>query len=173
MQARAMIVVMRSPSHKKEALIRMKRFLSQKAIKDVSINDCFPNEVLDIAKQLARYGAAQRRAGGIIRYRVINKQGRPVLQTLKEGENFKDNKVADSELEKYKRAVAQPMETDIQETNGGARRKEPNQKRMTGANTEPIRNSPEPGTARKGNSSTPRRDSDTTRRPVIPQPGGS
>ena len=116
MQARAMIAVMRSPAHKKEAMIRIKRFLSQKKIKDVSINDCFPNDTLDTAKRLARYGAAQRRAGGIIRYRVVNKQGQAVLQTLKEGENFKDTQVPEAELANFGRPREQAMETDAQET---------------------------------------------------------
>jgi hypothetical protein len=168
MQARAMIVVMRSPNHKKEAMIRIKRFLAQKKIRDVSINDCFPNDTLDKAKALARYGAAQRRAGGIIRYRVVNKQGQAVLQMLKEGGNFKDANISEEQLEPYRRA-AQPMETDAQESNTtrsdpnntGARQKD-RQKSTSGSNNVPLMGN------NKQTSKQP-----ATRRPVVPQPGTS
>jgi len=168
MQARAMIVVMRSPNHKKEAMIRIKRFLAQKKIRDVSINDCFPNDTLDKAKALARYGAAQRRAGGIIRYRVVNKQGQAVLQMLKEGGNFKDADISEEHLESYRRA-AQPMETDTQEANTagkglnntGARQKD-KQKTTSGSNNVSLS-----GQSKQTNKQA------NIRRPVVPQPGTS
>ncbi len=61
MKARAIIIVMRSPNHKREALIRIKRFLAQQQIREVSISDCFPNQSMDKARALARMGAEQRR----------------------------------------------------------------------------------------------------------------
>jgi len=119
MQARAIIIVMRSPNHKREALIRIKRFLAQQQIREVSISDCFPNQSMDKARALARMGAGQRREGLIIRYRVINRQGDAVLQVLKEGDSFKDLEVTEEEIQQYYRAKDTEIETDQQQV--GAR----------------------------------------------------
>ena len=153
MQARAMIVVMRSPTHKKEALIRIKRYLSQNEIRDVSIGDCFSNDLMDKARALGRMGAAQRREGVIIKYRVMNRMGDAVMQTMKKGEPFKDAEVTEADLQPFSRAkpTVDTMEIDQQAGTSsqkgqptGARPKQPplpqpRSSQTTGANNQPIR----------------------------------
>ncbi len=100
----------------KEALIRIKRYLSQNEIRDVSIGDCFSNDLMDKARALGRMGAAQRREGVILKYRVMNRMGDAVMQTMKKGEPFKDAEVTEADLQPFSRAkpTVDTMEIDQQ-----------------------------------------------------------
>lgn len=104
LNARAMIVIMKTPGYKKEAMIKLRKVITQNRIKGVSVCDYFQKDDLDLVKQMERVGSAWKREGRIIRYRVINKQGHVVLQTLEGGGNFKDTEVAEDELAKYEKA---------------------------------------------------------------------
>ncbi len=173
MQARAMIVVMRSPTHKKEALIRIKRFLSQNEIREVSVSDCFSNDSMDKARALGRMGAAQRREGLIIKYRVINRMGDAVMQTMKKGEPFSDMEVSEADLHPFFRAKPTEDMMEIDQQAGtrnqkgqltGTRPKQPplpqpRTTQATGANNQPI-NKPHGSV---GQADPPM--------PAIPQPG--
>jgi hypothetical protein len=53
-QARAMILIMRSVQHKKEAIIRIKRYLSQYTIKNVTVSDIFPADQMEMVKKLSK-----------------------------------------------------------------------------------------------------------------------
>jgi len=151
MQARAIIIVMRSPNHKREALIRIKRFLAQKQIREVSISDCFPNQSMDKARALAR--------------------GDAVLQVLKDGDSFRDVEVTEEEIQQYYRAKDTEMETDQQQVGArnprglptGARSKAAShpQKSLdpaTGSNKQPLQRA-------QGGQGLPV--------PAVPQPGST
>ncbi len=119
-QARAMILVMRSAQHKKEAIIRIKRYLSQFTIKNVTVSDIFPADQMDMVKKLSKYAQHKKASGVIIKYRVINKNNRAALQTQKNNrEPFKDDNPTDEQLSSFLSTLhsSQPMDTD---TNTGS-----------------------------------------------------
>ncbi len=98
-QARAMILIMRSAQHKKEAIIRIKRYLSQYSIKNVTVSDIFPADQMDMVKKLSKYAQHKKNSGVIIKYRVLNKNNKAILQTQKNNrEQFKDNNPTEEQL---------------------------------------------------------------------------
>ena len=114
-QARAMILVMRSVQHKKEAIIRIKRYLSQFTIKNVTVSDIFPADQMDMVKKLSKYAQHKKTSGVILKYRVVNKNNRAVLQTQKNNrETFKDDNPTDEQLSSFLNTLnnTQPMDTD-------------------------------------------------------------
>jgi len=120
MAARAMIVVMRSPSKKKEAIIRLKRWLAHEGItRGVTVMDCFPSSTRDTAKAIGRYCTEMRREGKILQYRILNRDGVPVLQVKDKDGAYRDEEVPEGQLSAHKEATAsttatgqQPMETE-------------------------------------------------------------
>ena len=114
-QARAMILIMRSVQHKKEAIIRIKRYLSQYTIKNVTVSDIFPADQMDMVKKLSKYAQHKKNNGVIIKYRVVNKNNKAVLQTQKNNrEQFKDNNPTEEQLNTFLSTLDnnQPMEMD-------------------------------------------------------------
>ncbi len=99
--ARAIIVNVPTYEDKQEAMMKLEKFIAQQRIKEIGICDYFAKSEMDMVKQLERVGAARRRQGGVIRYRVLKKQGSIVLQTLERGGMYKDMEVAEDELAKY------------------------------------------------------------------------
>ena len=171
MKARAIIIVMRSPNHKREALIRIKRFLAQQQIREVSISDCFPNQSMDKARALARMGAEQRREKLIIRYRVINRQGDAVLQVLKDGDSFRDVEATEDDIQYYYRTKDTEMETDQQQVGARNTRGLP-----TGARTKASLHPQKPSTPATGPNNQPiQRASGGQGLPIpaVPQPGST
>ncbi len=78
---RAVVIYMRTPFHKREAMIKLKRFLAHWKVQEATVRDCFPTEVMERARHLASYGAHLRRTeDSVRRYQVINRGGEPVLQ---------------------------------------------------------------------------------------------
>jgi hypothetical protein len=78
--ANGVVVFMRTPYHKKEALIRVKRFIMHNKLDRAAVRDCFPGAALEEARRQTQKGAQMKRRGEISRYRVINIRGQPVLQ---------------------------------------------------------------------------------------------
>jgi hypothetical protein len=162
-QARAMILVMRSVQHKKEAIIRIKRYLSQFTIKNVTVSDIFPADQMDMVKKLSKYAQHKKTSGAIIKYRVVNKNNRAVLQTQKNNrEPFKDDNPTDDQLSSFLNTINnnQPMDTD----NNAVSR--PSVVPTTGRNTD-TNNSPRP---RQDNPSLhrPTQNKTTNNRPSVP-----
>jgi hypothetical protein len=80
---RAVVVYMRTPFHKREAMIKLKRLLAQWRVQEATVRDCFPTDRMERARHLASYGAHLRRTeDSVRRYQVINKSGEPVLQVV-------------------------------------------------------------------------------------------
>jgi hypothetical protein len=78
---RAVVIYMRTPFHKREAMIKLKRFLAHWQVQDATVHDCFLTEVMERARHLASYGAHLRRTeDSVRRYQVVNRRGEPVLQ---------------------------------------------------------------------------------------------
>jgi uncharacterized protein (DUF2236 family) len=60
-EARAVVIYMRTPFHKREAMIKLKRFLAHWEVQEATVRDCFPTDVMERARHLASYGAHLRR----------------------------------------------------------------------------------------------------------------
>jgi len=89
--ARAVIIHMTSFFHKKMALARIRQLLFKYNLNEVSARDSSPNSVMKEAKWLNRIGASMKRDGVTAKYRIINRRGRPILQTAGRGEPFYDS----------------------------------------------------------------------------------
>ncbi len=69
-------VVVRTPFHKLEAIIKLKRFLAHWNVQEITVRDCFPTDMMERARHLASYGAHLRRTEEQVqRYRVTDKNG--------------------------------------------------------------------------------------------------
>jgi hypothetical protein len=91
---RAVVVYMRTPFHKREAMIKLKKFLSHWQVQDATVRDCFPTEVMERARHLASYGAHLRRTeDNVRRYQVVNRRGEPVLQVAGSNGRYTDHEV--------------------------------------------------------------------------------
>jgi len=138
MAARAAIIVMNSPQHRREAIIRIKRFLNenrQNGLEGVTAGDCFPQEMLAKVRGLGRYATAKKREGKIFRFRVINRNGLPILQTSQRNQPFQEETPDPAELESYMDGAANSMETDEVESANSTR----GAGVATGANTQQMK----------------------------------
>jgi hypothetical protein len=98
--ARAVVIYMRTPFHKREAMIKMKKFLAHWQVQDATVRDCFPTEVMERARHLASYGAHLRRTeDNVRRYQVINRRGEPVLQVAGSNGRYYDQEVDEVALQ--------------------------------------------------------------------------
>jgi hypothetical protein len=80
-KASSAVIHMTSEFHKTEALIRVKKVLGELEVQGIIAEDCFPASTLEEVRLLKYYGHQQRAQGKAAKYRVINRGGRPVLQT--------------------------------------------------------------------------------------------
>ena len=103
-KARAMIVTMQTAKQKKETIQKIKRYLLHWGIEETSVEDYFPSQTLSKAKQLRRFAADLKREGRIHGYRVINEQGSAVLQTCKEGEEYRSMDESQIDLSRHQSA---------------------------------------------------------------------
>jgi hypothetical protein len=91
---RAVVVYMRTPFHKREAMIKLKKFLAHWQVQDATVRDCFPTDVMERARHLASYGAHLRRTeDSVRRYQVVNRRGEPVLQVAGSNGRYVDHAV--------------------------------------------------------------------------------
>jgi hypothetical protein len=92
--ARAVVIYMRTPFHKREAMIKLKRFLAHWQVQEATVRDCFPTETMERARHLASYGAHLRRTEeNVRRYQVVNRRGEPVLQVAGSNGRYFDQEV--------------------------------------------------------------------------------
>jgi hypothetical protein len=92
--ARAVVIYMRTPFHKREAMIKLKRFLAHWQVQEATVRDCFPTETMERARHLASYGAHLRRTEeNVRRYQVINRRGEPVLQVAGSNGRYYDQEI--------------------------------------------------------------------------------
>jgi hypothetical protein len=89
---RAVVVYMRTPFHKREVMIKLKRLLAQWRVQEATVRDCFPTD-------LASYGAHLRRTeDSVRRYQVINRSGEPVLQVASANGRYTDQIIDEEAL---------------------------------------------------------------------------
>ena len=112
--ARAMIVTMRSPMMKKEAIIQIKGWLAREGIRrGVTVCDSFSAEVQSNVRSMGRYADQKKKEGLFFQYRVINKDGAALLQTKeKKRDSYRDRTVSEHQLSAFQKAPrAQHIET--------------------------------------------------------------
>jgi len=171
--ARAVIVVMRSTHHRREAIIKLKRWLNdmrQDGLEGVTVGDCFPAPVVHRARTLGKFAIAKKREGHFHRFRVINRRGEAILQISEKGKAFYDCDPTEEDLAEYdnrsEKTRGQEMDTD--ETpeattalhTGGLGGRGGRGKPTSGANsqrlgTRPNKPSNKPGTQQPPRSRTP------------------
>jgi hypothetical protein len=96
---RAVVVYMRTPFHKREAMVKLKKFLAQWRVMEATVRDCFPTDRMERARNLASYGAHLRRTEDEVRrYQVINRNGEPVLQVAGSSGRYTDHVVDEEAL---------------------------------------------------------------------------
>lgn len=102
MKARAVVIVMRSPHHKKEAIVCIKRYLGECNVKNVTVSDTFPTNKMERVKILSRIAQKEKNDKKIVRYRVVNKGGNTVLQTQRRNKDtFKDVQLTDDQIASF------------------------------------------------------------------------
>jgi len=187
--ARAMIVTMRTPMMRKEAIIQLKRWLAKEGImRGVTVCDSFTPDMQTTVRAMGRYADQQKKEGHLHQYRVINKDGAALLQVKeKRGDSYRDKLVSDQQLASHQRAPerATPMEQDtrqMREAREVSRQQPPQQqqeqleqrRRATGSNVEPV-GAQQQSKSNKLPSSTVRQQTSSSQqqvnRPSIPQPG--
>jgi hypothetical protein len=90
---------MRTPFHKREAMIKLKRFLAHWEVQEATVRDCFPTDVMERARNLASYGAHLRRTeDSVRRYQVVNRNGEPILQVAGGNGRYVDQAIDEEAL---------------------------------------------------------------------------
>jgi len=190
MAARAMVVVMRSASKKKEAIIRIKRWLAKEGIaRGVTVMDCFPSSSREQAKSLGKYALDMRREGIFLQYRIINREGTPILQTKDQSGAYRDEEVTEEQLAAHNIIQQQPMDTEEIVTIPPQAAPNTSTTAASGANTAPVGAQQQKKTSREQPPAhlplpTPSNNQRTTtnqqhqggayrKQPVVPQPMGN
>jgi hypothetical protein len=102
LEARAVVLRMRSAFHKRDTMVKVKQYLACHQVREAAVRDCFPSAVMEVARNLNRYGGHLKRNQGIQTYRVIaDRDGHPVLQTAKQGASYTDHPVSVAEMESF------------------------------------------------------------------------
>jgi hypothetical protein len=132
LEARAVIIHMRSSFHKRAAMVILRRELASQRLPGTTVRDCFPTAVMAKVKRLNRFGMELKTAGKITKFQVINRRGQPILQTGQRNQNYAD----------YQGDI---VEEDEEPSNGGAwtlvegRRKRPHpDNTLTSPNSRPL-----------------------------------
>jgi hypothetical protein len=71
LEARAVVLHMRSAFHKRDTMVKVKQYLARHQVRDAAVRDCFPSSVMEVARNLNRFGGHLKRNQGVQRYRVI------------------------------------------------------------------------------------------------------
>jgi len=78
--ARSALIYMTSAFHKGEAIIRIKATLAKHRMWKVAVEDCFPASEMETVRRMKAFGLHQKAKGEIYKFRVVNREGKPVLQ---------------------------------------------------------------------------------------------
>jgi hypothetical protein len=89
-EARAVIIHMQSSFHKRAAMVILRRELASQRLPGTTVRDCFPTSVMETVKKLNRIGMGLKKAGKITKFQVINRKGKPILQTGTRNQNYAD-----------------------------------------------------------------------------------
>jgi hypothetical protein len=90
LEVRAVIIHMRSPFHKRAAMVILRRELASQRLQGTTVRDCFPTIMMTKVRRLNRLGLELKMAGKITKFQVINRKGQPVLQTGQRNQNYAD-----------------------------------------------------------------------------------
>jgi hypothetical protein len=90
MEARAVIIHMRSNFHKRGAMGTLRRELARQKMPDTAVRDCFPTTTMERVKKYIRFAMKLKTAGTIDKFQIVNRRGQPVLQTGKRAGNYSD-----------------------------------------------------------------------------------
>ncbi len=63
LEARAVVLYMRSAFHKRDTMVKVKKYLARHQVREAAVRDCFPA----VARNLNRYGGHLKRNQGIQR----------------------------------------------------------------------------------------------------------
>jgi len=171
--ARAMVIIMRSAQHKKEAIIRIKRYLNQHGIRSVTVSDIFPADQVNAAKILSRYAQNEKNCKRIVKYRVINKNGKAALQIQKKhSEQFKDDSPSAESLANYAHPLpnrgGRALADEVMETDQPARELHRSREAPQPAKRATTTGRP---AEERANLAPPGRTT-MSHQPAVPQPGG-
>jgi hypothetical protein len=101
-KARAIIIYFNTLFHKRQAAIKLKKFLQRNPKLKATVSDVFPSTETPRALALTRYAADKIYHKSMTRTRVINKSGTAILQhTEGESKQFKDSVVTEADLDPY------------------------------------------------------------------------
>jgi hypothetical protein len=137
MTARAVIVVMSSQMHRRDAIIKIKRYLNEErknGLEGVTAGDCFPHDTLSRVRIMGRYATAKKKEGKFYRFRIINRNGTPILQISKRNKPFEDANFTEEELAPY----AEESRMDTDDPSDRQQNKQQPHGPTTGANNQPI-----------------------------------
>ncbi len=56
LEARAVVLHMRSAFHKRDTMVKVKQYLARHQVREAAVRDCFPSAVMEVARNLNRYG---------------------------------------------------------------------------------------------------------------------
>jgi hypothetical protein len=90
LEARAVIIHMRSNFHKRGAMGTLRRELARQKMPDTAVRDCFPTTTMETVKKYIRFAMKLKTAGTIDKFQIVNRRGQPVLQTGKRAGNYSD-----------------------------------------------------------------------------------
>jgi len=91
LEARNAIIYFHTYQHKRQAEFALRTHFVQERMRNVFVRDSFPTERLEEVRGLLAYAEELRKDSQIVRHRIINRKGVPILQVIeKEGEAYKD-----------------------------------------------------------------------------------
>jgi hypothetical protein len=90
LEVRAVIIHMRSPFHKRAAMVILRRELASQRLPGTTVRDCFPTNMMTKVRRFNKLGMELKTAGKITKFQVINRKGQPVLQTGQRNQNYAD-----------------------------------------------------------------------------------
>ena len=81
-EVRSALIFCHSAQNKKDLEMALKKFFQHTNTKGVLLRDIFPSDKIQEAKDLTKIAATLKDKGEILKFRVVNKSDRPVLQVL-------------------------------------------------------------------------------------------
>jgi hypothetical protein len=92
LEVRAVIMHMQSNFHKRAAMVVLRKELAAQRLPGTATRDCFPIGVMETVKRYVRFGKELKSAGKITKFQVVNRKGKPVLQTGDKNQGYADYK---------------------------------------------------------------------------------
>lgn len=95
-QAKTVVIHFITPQCKQDAAAKIVQMLIKEQYKNVQLRDVFAPEIKEEVHEVLRVGKEIKKRGKIDKWKVINRNGKPVLQAIKKkGEWYRDQKIAE------------------------------------------------------------------------------